>query len=589
MWRNKKQKLKASYYRSFLALIVIPILLLIIISILIIRTMMVDSAIMNIRRAQDNLVSTLDNEVKDVSLRLSHFIYVNDNEIIKNAAGTNTGDLAERYDYTRLLTESFHYAMTPVQDILSAVFYMRDGSHIYLKDDVLLSKQELMESDWYQDALKEKNVVKVGFYDRSITNSRRSAHTLTIAAGLSPGLEVDRDGVIEMAALFASSQTGELIKNYNKEKLLGTTMIMNEEGEAVFDPGNAKKLLPSNHSLKESVFKYRLNKKGYVCVISREPDTGLLMCSVVEGEILTRDFTQAGAGIVAVTVVLFGLFYCFSAYFLKDIIGPIHNTVEGMRQVEEGDLEVHIEPKGQEELRLMIHSFNRMTRRLKQLIQENEEQQQKKHTAEIKALQSQINPHFLVNSLNSIRFIAQISKHESIARMAEALIRILSCSFRRSGSFYTIKEELEVLDGFIYLMKIRYSDAFDMEYHVEEDCLSCLLPRLILQPIVENSIVHGFDEGIERMGHIQIWVWREEKTLWIRIRDNGKGMQKEELSRLLSEEEKEEGDYMNIGVRNVKTRLILNYGQECSFLMDSREGEFTETLMGISVTDKREE
>jgi len=99
MWMNKKQKLKASYYNSFFALIVIPILFIILLSILIIRTMMVDSAVSNIRRAQDNIASTMGGEVKDVSLRLSHFVYVNDNEVIKNAAKTNTKDVAEKYLY----------------------------------------------------------------------------------------------------------------------------------------------------------------------------------------------------------------------------------------------------------------------------------------------------------------------------------------------------------------------------------------------------------------------------------------------------------------------------------------------------------
>ena len=109
----------------------------------------------------------------------------------------------------------------------------------------------------------------------------------------------------------------------------------------------------------------------------------------------------------------------------------------------------------------MIHSFNRMVRELKASIEENEQVQQKKHQAEVRALQSQINPHFLVNTLNSIRFMAQVSKFDGIRKMAEALIKILSCSFRGSISFYTVREELDVLDSYLYLMKIRYSDGFE--------------------------------------------------------------------------------------------------------------------------------
>ncbi|CUP64218.1 MULTISPECIES: sensor histidine kinase [Hungatella] len=581
MWLNKKKNLKASYYHTFLALIVIPILLIIIISIAIIRTMMIDSATRSIKRAQDNIIATLGGEVKDVSLRLSHFVYVNDNEIMKIAAMTDTQDFTKRYSAARMLSESFNFAMVPVQDILSAVFYMKDGESTYMKDDIILPDEEIKAASWYQQALNDKNMVKVGFYDRNVTASRK-AHMLTIVAGLSPGIDVDRDNVVEMAALFVSSQTGNLIKEYNKEKLLGVTMLLNPDGTPVFDVNDGMRFfIPEIISGGETELHHKLDGKSYVYVISEEPDTGLLAVSVVDSELLTRDFTRIAAVIVAVTVVLFGLFYLFSSYFLKNIIDPIHNTVEGMRLVEEGRLDVHVVPVGQAELRVMIHSFNRMTRRLKQLMQENEEEQQKKHEAEIRALQSQINPHFLVNSLNSIRFIAQVSRYEAIARMAEALIKILSCSFRSNVGFYTLDEELEVLDGFIYLMKIRYSDGFEIEYEIGEGCGSCMVPRLILQPIVENSIVHGFSGQEEELGKITVRARLEDQYLYITVRDNGKGMTEEEIRRLLSNETAENEDYVSIGVTNVNTRLVLNYGDECTLQIRSEVGRYTETVLRI--------
>lgn len=588
MWLNKKKNLKASYYHTFLALIVIPILLIIIISSAIIRTMMVDSATRGIKRAQDNIIATLGGEVKDVSLRLSHFVYVNDNEIMKIAAMTDTQDFAKRYSAMLMLSESFNFAMVPVQDILSAIFYMKDGGSTYMKDDIILPDEEIKASDWYQQALNDKNMVKVGFYDRNVATSRK-AHTLTIVAGLSPGIDVDRDNVVEMTALFVSSQTGNLIKEYNKEKLLGITMLLNPDGTPVFDVADGMRFfIPEIVSGGETELHHKLDGKNYVYVISEEPVTGLLAVSVVDSELLTRDFNRTAAAIVAVTVVLFGLFYIFSSYFLKNIIDPIHNTVEGMRLVEEGRLDVHVVPVGQAELRVMIHSFNRMTRRLKQLIQENEEEQQKKHEAEIRALQSQINPHFLVNSLNSIRFIAQVSRYEAIARMAEALIKILSCSFRSNVGFYTLNEELEVLDGFIYLMKIRYSDGFEIEYEIGENCGACMVPRLILQPIVENSIVHGFSGLEEELGLITVKARLEDTYLYVTVRDNGKGMTEEEIRRLLSNETAGNEDYVSIGVTNVNTRLVLNYGDECALKIRSEVGKYTETVLRMPAETKEE-
>lgn len=595
MQLRKKETLKTSYYRSFLLLIVVPILVITMGSIGIIRKMMRDAAIQNIRRAQENIVSTLNTEVKDVSLRLSHFIYVNDNEIMKLAAKTDTEDYSQRYHYTGLLTESFNYAMVPVQDILSAIFFMKSGRSTYMKDDTALSREEIQGASWYQEALLQKNIVKIGFYNTNVTASRHNANSFTIVAAMAPGIDVDRDSHVEMTALFMTSHAGNLIKDYNKEKLLGSTMILSREGDILFDASGTAGLLPDwkmgeNRAIgrkaggpwqMQPVSQYRIDGISYVYVVSEEPETGCRIVSVVEAGALTRNFNRAALAVLGVTLVLFALFYRFSSYFLRNIVVPVHNVVQGMERVEEGNLEVHIEPAGQAEIRTMVHSFNSMVRRLRHLIEENEEQQQKKHEAEIMALQSQINPHFLVNSLNSIRFMAQVAKFEGIRRMAEALIKILSTSFRSNSGFYSLREELEVLDSYIYLMKIRYSDGFEVAYHVDEGCLSDMVPRLILQPIVENSIVHGCSELVDEIGRIDLTIGHVDGQVVITVQDNGKGMSQQEIDQLMSGVGVEKSDHTSIGVVNVLNRLKLNYRERCELTIESEPGSYTRTRICI--------
>lgn len=588
---RKKETLKTSYYRSFLLLIVVPILVITISSIGIIRKMMRDAAIQNIRRAQDNIVTTLNAEVKDVSLRLSHFVYVNDNEIMKIASKTDTEDVSARYHYTRLLTESFNYAMVPVQDILAAIFIMKDGQTTYMKDDTVLTMEEIKGAAWYQEALSDKNMVKTGFYNTNVTTSRHNANSFTIVAALSPGIDVDRDGNVEMAALFMTSQAGNMIKDYNREKLLGSTMILGKNGEVLFDASGISALLPEVSLGEEAtawwhqaVSRHRIGGTGYVFVASEEPETGCRVVSVIEAGALTRNFTRAAMAVIGVTLILFALFYRFSSYFLRNIVDPVHNVVEGMEQVEEGNLEVHIDPSGQAEIRTMVHSFNSMVRRLRHLIEENKTQQEKKHEAEIRALQSQINPHFLVNSLSSIRFMAQVAKFEGIRRMAEALIKILSTSFRSNAGFYSLREELEVLDSFVYLMKIRYSDGFEIAYQVEEACLDYRIPRLILQPIVENSIVHGFSEMVDEIGRISLTAEAVDGQICIAVEDNGKGMPQKEIDQLLSGAGVQKEDHTSIGVVNVLTRLKLNYGEQCKMTIASEMGQYTKTSVFIPVS-----
>ncbi len=592
MEAKKKIGLKYAYYRSFFALIVIPILAVILVSVMVIRATLADSSVDNIKKAQDNLVSVLGREVQDVSLRLSHFVYVNNNEIIKMAVKTDTTDFSERYHYTGVLTESFNYAMVPVQDIISAVFYMKDGISTYLKDDVILGDGEIRSSAWYQEALSDPNIVKIGYYDIGIVASGRKAHTFTIVAALAPGRDVDRDGKVEMVSLFVSSEVEKLMKRYNHDPFLGITVLLDQEGKVLLDSDGGEKLLPQEEGMdwiRQGQFWRRVDGRKYAYIVTREPVSGCYFVSIVPAEVMSRNFSHVGAAVLAVTIVLFLLFYRFSSYFLKNIIKPVHKVVEGMKQVEEGSLEVHVMPEGQEELRTMVHSFNHMVRQLKALICENEEHQKKKMEAEIRALQSQINPHFLVNSLSSIRFIAQVSHYESIGKMAEALMKILSCSFRSNSSFYSFGEELDVLDGFIYLMKIRHSDGFEITYEVEEECKSCLVPRLILQPIVENSIVHGFAELEDRIGHILLKAWYEDGFLLVLVEDDGKGMSQQEICQILTEEETvAEQDQRargrkSVGVSNVNSRLILNFGEQSRLKIESEPGRYTRTIMRIPV------
>ena len=583
MWLHKKETIKTSYYRTFLLLIVVPILIITLCSIAVIRRMVKDSAIQSVRRAQDNIVSTLTSEVKDVSLRLSHFVYVNDNEIMRIASKTDTSDVSQRYHYTELLTESFNYAMVPIQDILSAIFFMKDGQITYMKDNTVLSISEVKASAWYQAALAAKNQVRIGFYDTNVTNYRKNAYSLTVVAALSPGRDVDRDENIETIALFMTSRTGTIIKNYNREQLLGSTMLLSPDGEVLFDTDDAARLLPEWESSlwEKSMFQHRVDAVSYVSIVSREPETGCLIVSIVNAQALMRSFNRAALIVVGITLILFALFYRFSSYFLRNIAEPVHAVVEGMEQVERGSLDIHLEPAGQAELRTMVHSFNSMVRRLKSLIKENEEQQKRKHEAEIRALQSQINPHFLVNSLNSIRFMAQVAKFDGIRRMAEALIKILSTSFRSNSGFYTVKEELEVLDGFVYLMKIRYSEGFTMEYHVSPDCLDGLVPRLILQPLVENSIVHGFSELMDEIGRIDLTICREQEQLQFIVRDNGKGISPEEIKQLLNGGGMHQKNHTSVGVVNVRERLRLNYGRQCELNIESQVGSYTQITIRI--------
>lgn len=590
---DKRFSLKTVYYRSFLLLIVIPILLVSVISLTLTRYIMEKSAIANINNAQASIESSLSKAIRDVSLQLSHLVYVNDGELMELAAGMDSGDLQTRYDLRNRLSEVFRVAMVPSQDTISAMFYLKDGCTVYLKDEVRIPKEDMEQEAWYRQALEGPNVVSVGAFDtarQNLTYSRLKSGEFVLAAALSPDYQADRSGKLEMVSLFSVTHVGEVIRGFNRDEQLGTTFILDSGGSLIFAGDRyqeAARLLKGLPSGEEGVYRTVFDsqgdghRRGYTMVVSNVAENGWKIVSCVSTARLTAGYNRVMLVSILVISLLFLLFYLFSRYFLGQIITPLHTVVEGMKEMEEGSLTVHVEPAGQNEIRTMIHSFNRMVRELKASIEENEQVQQKKHQAEVRALQSQINPHFLVNTLNSIRFMAQVSKFDGIRKMAEALIKILSCSFRGSISFYTVREELEVLDSYIYLMKIRYSDGFEVNYNIEQTCLDCKVPRLILQPIVENSIVHGLAEKEDDIGHLTVSLRAEADSLIFTVEDDGRGMTEEEIRQLLTPKEREEGDNTSIGVENVLNRLKLNFGDLYGISMESQPGRYTKTVLTI--------
>ena len=318
------------------------------------------------------------------------------------------------------------------------------------------------------------------------------------------------------------------------------------------------------------------------------PGCGWKLVTVVRSSLLTQGMNRIGVLLGLVILALLGLFVLFSRYFLNGIVEPVHAVAEGMEQLVNNDLNVQVKPMGQPEIRNLMESFNQMVLSLKNMLDVNEEAQRRKHRAEIQALQSQINPHFIVNTLNSIRFMAQVAGYAGIQKMAESLIKIVSCSFRSNISFYTLREELDVLDSYVYLMKIRYADSFEVGYDVDPACLNYKLPRLLLQPVVENSITHGFAEMEEELGQIDVSAWRDGGTLCLTVRDNGCGMTQEQITQILHGRTRAADDNTSIGLENVLARIRLNFGGKAKMEIESEPGRYTQTTIRLPWTEEEQ-
>lgn len=170
-------------------------------------------------------------------------------------------------------------------------------------------------------------------------------------------------------------------------------------------------------------------------------------------------------------------------------------------------------------------SMNHMADTIERLIRQQKEQEEKKRELELQMLQYQLNPHFLFNTLNSLRFVAAMHKDQIVSDGIQALSTLLQNTLTNKNEYITIQEELENLENYFSILRIRYAGSFEYSIHTEEDeLLSCLIPKLILQPLAENSVMHGSSDDGSVM-EIMITCWEENGNIMIELTDNGKGFE----------------------------------------------------------------
>ena len=259
----------------------------------------------------------------------------------------------------------------------------------------------------------------------------------------------------------------------------------------------------------------------------------------------------------------------------KRVIKPIKAMQRSMSLVGQEDSHMQVVANDTNEIGKLADSFNRMVIAIDQKNLKLVEQEKRKHEYELMVLQYQINPHFLYNTLDSIKWLAIAGGNAAIEKMSQALIALLRKTVSSPKEFITIREELENLEYYVEIQKIRYYNSFDYITEAEDEVLDGLIPKLTLQPLVENALFHGvFDCG--HRGLISVSAKREEEDCIITIYDNGAGLETEQIRRQLSFRSPEK-----MGLGNVNERIKLYYGPEYGLAFESIKGEYAKVTMRI--------
>lgn len=286
-----------------------------------------------------------------------------------------------------------------------------------------------------------------------------------------------------------------------------------------------------------------------------------------------RTYTLFFLGFMMLIAVI--LAYLLSVYISK----PITDMKQAMKVMEKGHFDIRIPERGYDELGDLVIRFNQMNEKIKDLIEENYKSRLRAKESELMALNLQLNPHFLYNTLTTMYWIALEHKQQELGRLIISLAEMLQITTRNKNETWSLETDLNWLEKYIYIMQNRFENKFTVEYDIDPILLQMEVPKLFLQPFVENSIIHGFAE-MESGGRIKITAWIEKQLVCFKVEDNGLGIQKDHIRRIQA------GEIRSTGIKNVDRRVRLLYGMEYGVALHSPEDKGTFVLIRIGETHR---
>lgn len=562
---NTDKKKKGMRLKSKLAMVYILAGFLPIVVILFVNYFQMRSVFKN--QEMNTLQSFINRSVQNLDDEFNTYIELAD-LITKDE---NVNDiLSTVYLDDNMADEKFDLSVTPVLDTFK-YFHNEIGKiAIYTdriednKNKYLAPIEEIEATDWYNNII-----------------ASRGNNWIIDTAGKTIAL------VRKMQALEESGITGYFYEEINYDNIFECLGENISDNYGIYVSDNSGREVYSynafndknknyNLSLSEIAKKYSDNKKDYYIVKKAIPKTGWNVWLYKPEKLMGNSIRQINIITFGGTLVcLVATFMCirFTAIFVTTRIGKLQKAVA---RVEKEDFSYTLNTTSQDEIGELITSFSKMERKLNYLINEVYKSKIKEKEYEMKALQAQINPHFLYNTLSLINWKAIEAGKKDISKITLALSAFYRTSLNKGNSITHISGEIENMRSYLSIQLMLHDDGFDVTEDIDDSVLEYTCPNLILQPLIENAIDHGIDVMPEgRRGAISISCKDMDTYIQFIVKDNGIGMTKEQTVKILTKDSK------GYGVRNVNERLKLCYGEEYPMIIKSEKNAGTEVIITI--------
>ena len=478
--------------------------------------------------------------------------------------------------------------------IISNIFMVYEGG--YYTSGSFFSKETLIQKPWYQEVfLSEENTVTVQRHkaDYQVFFGEGPEVISLVKKIISPNDAKTIIGVImvDLDVRLLEETLGS--HTFDDDHLI---LLRNSEGEilesvcrkGIYTQEDIKKAVNCLDSetgveqggfLKEfSLYRYRVESYDWK------------LEAVVSKENFRSRFLIAGGTFVGITLLTL-LFSAALSYLLaRRITRPMQRLLTHMEEFSKGDFHVRAKEEGNRDILALSKGFNKMSRRIRHLMEDLRIKEHESANARLRELQAQINPHFLYNTLETIRSLALRNGVESIADIAKSMALIFRYCINSRDEVVTLREELAHVKSYINIQKIRYKNRLQVYFYVDDELLDNCIIKILVQPLVENAIYHGIDQKREG-GKISIFCHKSPEGVEIAVEDNGMGMKPEVLHSLQKQLHECQGEHLgdSIGLKNVDSRLKLYYGRERGLHIGSVYGQGTRVSFDIPLVMYSEE
>lgn len=489
----------------------------------------------------------------------------------------------QRLEYNNKL-----FYTTQYQTSISGVYVIGANGAVYRSSMMSLQQKDFRTEAWYKNTLEAKKPIWFTSQKGSLVANTLKEPFLSIAIPINDRSSTKQLGVIVIEI------KGEVLKNiYNAGLMLkGDIFILDSDnnmfsysGESPFSKNNLTEINKTINKLdlstNDNTQNMKISGKEYlISTMTITLNNWKIVGIIPYSEIYSRTASIENS-IIVVLILFIIIMFLFIYRISKMISKPINKLSKTMKIVESGDFNTKVEVESNDEFGDLAKSFNHMLKKISQLNKEELDNQKKLRKAELKALQSQINPHFLYNTLDSVGWMARLNKIDKVEEMLDSLSTYFRISLSKGSELISIKDELTHVEKYLSIQKIRYEKKLNYTINVPEEILEFKTIKMILQPLVENSIYHGIKEK-EGPGEIRITATLGENIVFC-VEDTGIGMTKEKLEEL--HEMIASGKDYNpnaYGVINVHKRIQILFGEEYGLRYESEYGKGTRVFVTLS-------